>query len=1201
MSFRLKTILGIALIEAVLLSVLLSLGLGMIKQMGGDRIARDANAMAQLFSAVVQDSVLTWDLATMQCMVNLVAQTEDVTYARVLTRDGKVLAESGAALKSGSFQFIADTNIDTVTDAIFDVSKPIGAAGKNYGSVQLGVSTLRLEAALRFARSKGAVLSLFFLLLTGLFSFLLGSYLTHQLGGLTVAAHAIIDGKVGHRIKVVGKDELARTATAFNQMSSQVERSIGELSGALHKQTSLTTRLRESETDLLEQQQVLDAIAAAQSLYIQEIDGASLFNQLVAKLLKVAGSEVAFLANTRDSIEHQADPHFLALVHADRDVPAVDQLSQWDGLASGKELYSLDSPLGQTLITGETTLLSDDASHTDKGSVIPGHPEIHNFMGIPLFVGPELVGMVGLINLERGCDAAEVARLTPLFSTLAQIVAAHRLDLERRDNLRSLVESQTRLTAVLESAVDGIVTIDAQGRVDSFNPAAQAMFGYSADDILGQNVNRLMSQPDANAHNGYLARYRQNGNTRIMGLGRELVGQRKDGSLFPIELSVAEMPIGGKLHFNGIIRDISERKEREKLLEKTTSLQQAILNGSAYAIVASDLNGIIQAFNPAAERMTGITSAQAIGQHFDALPLSTSEMKARADELSRALGVSVNPGFETMTAMARELGSDEREWTLSHVDGSRIPVLLNVSCLHSAGGALSGFLGIALDIAERKTNERHLLDNEVRRAAITQAALDCIVVMDHNGVITEFNPAAEQAFGRTKEAMLGQRLVTTLMPERYREAHLSGMTRFLATGEKAVVGNRIETYALRADGSEFPIELAVSAVTVNQQPLFTAYMRDISESRAAQEKLRRFSTELNAVFNLSPDGFVTVTGEGICSYSNPAFSTMTGLSWESLRGMRVNEFCAAFRSLCDINSDYQPLEDASDGATDVVTLMRPRQAIIRRSVRMFEDKAELGRIYYFRDITHETEVDRMKSEFLSTAAHELRTPMASIHGFTELLLTRKFDEATQKDLLETIYRQSSNLVHLVTELLDLARIEARAGKDFNISVQPLQPIVESTVAGFKAPEGAYTFSMKLPEQPVLAAVDTDKIGQVLLNLLSNAYKYSPRGGAICVSIEAQREGDRTEVGLRVRDHGLGLTPEQQECIFERFYRADTSGTIPGTGLGLSLVKEIVELHQGRMQVRSTPGEGTEMTCWLPAVDSLPIALQFMRAEEGMAP
>ena len=300
--------------------------------------------------------------------------------------------------------------------------------------------------------------------------------------------------------------------------------------------------------------------------------------------------------------------------------------------------------------------------------------------------------------------------------------------------------------------------------------------------------------------------------------------------------------------------------------------------------------------------------------------------------------------------------------------------------------------------------------------------------------------------------------------------------------------------------------------------------------------------------------------------------------------MNVHDFDNKLQALCDPAHSYIPAGSMQDNTSDILHLIRPRPAILKRSVRDIhgETGGFLGRVLYFLDITHETEVDRMKTEFLSTAAHELRTPMSSIHGFSELLLNRHYDETTRRDLLETIYRQSSNLVHLVNELLDLARIEARAGKDFHIQVQDLLPILDSTVRQFIAPSDPRKITLRLASALPPVAVDADKLSQMLLNVISNAYKYSPDGGAIELATLTRTKSGNTEVGISVRDHGIGMTPEQVARVFDRFYRADTSGAIPGTGLGMSLVKEIIDIHQGCVEIDSVLGQGTEVVLWLPA-------------------
>jgi signal transduction histidine kinase len=261
-------------------------------------------------------------------------------------------------------------------------------------------------------------------------------------------------------------------------------------------------------------------------------------------------------------------------------------------------------------------------------------------------------------------------------------------------------------------------------------------------------------------------------------------------------------------------------------------------------------------------------------------------------------------------------------------------------------------------------------------------------------------------------------------------------------------------------------------------------------------------------------------------------------------------------------------------------LMIPERRMLTRSVRREEGGSK---VLYFRDVTRETEVDRMKSEFLTTAAHELRTPMASVYGFSELLLRRQFDDHTRQDLLSTIHRQAGALIQLLNELLDLARIEARAGKDFRIAVQPLRPILETTVASLLVPNDPRRVSADLPDGTVQCAVDPDKLRQALTNLLSNAYKYSPAGGEI--RLDTVRDDRGARVGIRVSDHGIGMTPEQLARCFERFYRADASGNIPGTGLGLALVKEIVEIQGGSVELRSRPGEGTTAVVWLPLAEA----------------
>jgi len=970
MSFRMKTVLGVALIEATLLAILLLLGLRLIHQIGAVELEKRAATTANLAAAMIQDSLLTLDIASLQSFAEVLARSPDVVYARILINQRTVAAAGESDVLARTF--MKDNRYDDVTDAIFDTSISIQVAGQEQGRVELGLITSEVHALESLARHGGLTLAGLELLLVAAFSWGLGAYLTRQLADLKRGAARITAGDYGHRIPIRGNDELATTATAFNTMSSQVEKTYQELKS-----------------------------------------------------------------------------------------------------------------------------------------------------------------------------------------------------------------SRSQAKAILDTAVDGIITIDQRGHIESMNPAAERLFNYTEAELHGRNIQCLMPEPYSSAHDGYLKTHLETGRKAIIGKGREVVGLRKDGSCFPMDLAVGEMLLSGEIHFNGVIRDVSERKMAEKKLQDTLTLQTAILNSASYAIVATDPSGVIIVFNPAAEKLLGYHHQDMVGLE---TPLHFHDMKqvmARASELGRELGQPIS-GFQVFTTQPLSQLTEEREWHYLHRDGTRIPVHLSTSCLRDATDNITGFLFIVMDLRERQKAEVAVREGEARKGAILESALDCIIGMDQHGLIAEFNPAAERTFGYRRADVIGQLLADKIIPPALRERHSQGMARYLSSGHGPVIGRRIEITAMRSDGSEFPCELAITPITVAGAPYFTAYLRDISERKDALAKIERFNTELDTIFNLSPDGFVAFNQHGIKTYANPAFLNMLEHQRAELAGFGLTDFDQMIALLCDPAQPYVPILARRDAEADTLRLLRPQPMVLKRSVRTLITRQgeNLGLVLYLRDITHETEVDRMKSEFLSTAAHELRTPMASIHGFSELLIHRNFDEATRKDLLQTIHRQSASLVHMVNELLDLARIEARAGKDFRIVSEEFLPLVRETVAAFKSPSDLHQIKLELPPGLCKALVDREKFAQALLNVVSNACKYSPQGGLVQITAHKRQYRGQTQIGVQVRDQGIGLSQDQLPHVFERFYRADTSGAIPGTGLGLSLVKEIMEIHQGSVEIESTLGQGSCVSLWL---------------------
>ena len=227
----------------------------------------------------------------------------------------------------------------------------------------------------------------------------------------------------------------------------------------------------------------------------------------------------------------------------------------------------------------------------------------------------------------------------------------------------------------------------------------------------------------------------------------------------------------------------------------------------------------------------------------------------------------------------------------------------------------------------------------------------------------------------------------------------------------------------------------------------------------------------------------------------------------------------------------------------------------------------------------------MKSEFITTAAHELRTPMAVILGYAELLNRKDFARDVQAEMIEAIHAKSELVASLLDDLLDVAVIEYRAEKTLKLELHALAPFIKSIAETFIFPGNLNRII--LDEIPDVADFyfDAQRFERAINNCLTNAYKFSPKDGTVKMRLYLT-ESIVPELAIEIQDDGIGMNPEQLSRIFEKFYRADKSGHIPGTGLGMVLVKDIMEAHGGRVFVESELNTGTTVTLILPMRTSL---------------
>ncbi|TLM60403.1 MAG: PAS domain-containing protein [Deltaproteobacteria bacterium] len=368
-------------------------------------------------------------------------------------------------------------------------------------------------------------------------------------------------------------------------------------------------------------------------------------------------------------------------------------------------------------------------------------------------------------------------------------------------------------------------------------------------------------------------------------------------------------------------------------------------------------------------------------------------------------------------------------------------------------------------------------------------------------------------------------------------------------------------------------------VTLDPIGIVATTFRHILENvRETNRQLQLAHSEIETIFNTVGSAVLVVDPERrIVSFNRQAAKLLIG---------HDRDVCGHF---C-----YQVLCEADPVPEECVFLQvvnSGREAVIRGkplrdrfydvvAAPSYDDTGKLLHVVMaYHDVTEARRVERMKSEFVSTAAHELRSPLATIMGYADLLLDGpELDPQQRRDYLELILNRSEHLAHIVSDLLDISRIEAGEGLKLTFEPCRLDLLCREAAWEHEAAGDGHPFEFDLPADGAEIEGDHYALAQILENLISNAIKYSPKGGPIRIGLCRQPVGWE----LQVADRGIGMTPEQIAHIFEKFYRANSSDTaVPGTGLGMTIVKYLVDAHHGEIAIDSTPGAGTTVRILFP--------------------
>jgi PAS domain S-box-containing protein len=362
----------------------------------------------------------------------------------------------------------------------------------------------------------------------------------------------------------------------------------------------------------------------------------------------------------------------------------------------------------------------------------------------------------------------------------------------------------------------------------------------------------------------------------------------------------------------------------------------------------------------------------------------------------------------------------------------------------------------------------------------------------------------------------------------------------------------------------------------NQVTIVIERARLYQETRRRAMEVAAQKEQTDAIVRSMADGLIVTDLENRLVLVNPAAEELLKLQLKDAIGQEIGANIRDDR-LRQIMRDTLAKQQAGyEVDIELTELHAGAQRIMRAHTAVVNDPAgqPMGIVTTLRDVTHEREVQQLKDELVSTVSHELRTPMASVLGFSELLLTRQLSEEKQQLYIRTIQKEAQRLSALINDFLDIQRME-RGKQEYHFEEMDLGELVREVVVTYSGQSEAHTLTLDLPPElpPVLA--DSERLKQVLGNLLSNAIKFSPGGGIVTVS--ARVWGDSVRVA--VSDEGIGIPTEALPHIFDKFFRVDSSDIreIRGTGLGLAICKEIVEAHGGDIWTESQEGIGTTVT------------------------
>jgi PAS domain S-box-containing protein len=760
------------------------------------------------------------------------------------------------------------------------------------------------------------------------------------------------------------------------------------------------------------------------------------------------------------------------------------------------------------------------------------------------------------------------------------------------DDLVRARQREEQYRAIFEGSLDGLFVWDEHLRVVDVNPAGVALYGLRRADLVGQSYPDSMPADYVRSRldmvRGALAGRTTHVETAVL---------RPDGTSFDADLRVMPFTQGGRPHALAVVRDISERRCRERALQRSEARLRATVEAAFDCVLGMDGDGRIVEFNAAAERVFGHRRGDVLGRPLFQVLMHPRLHDAYAKEMrhlrERLRGPAAGGLVETVMLRA---------------DGSEIPVEMAISMADLPEGTI--YVGHVRDIAQRRRAEQALRDSEEQYRAIFNASLDALVLRAADFRIVDVNATYEAMSGFSRAEVLGVDRILANPPE------VSAKIR--ALHEQALAGATVTlvTQLLRRDGHRYELELRGVPILHRGEPHVLYVGRDITQAKSAERALRGSEEQYRAIFNASADALVLRDADYRAVEVNPAYTAVSGYSREEVMAADrvLSQADAALRARHRVEHElalvgkelrFEVTGTRKDGST--------WEAEVRGTPMTYRGRPHV--LYAVRDITQRVAAEQRRAELerqlrqaqkmqaigqlTGGLAHDFNNILTSVLGYVTMAQGRPAagkDAALARQLGQA-RRAAERAREHVAQLLAFSRPQRgerrllAPAQVLGHALELLRPNLPTSIAV----EAAGTDRNDAAAPAVIA--DPVQFEQVLLNLCLNARDAIGEHGTIrvrtghslswrhCASCSAQLEGSRW-VWVEVADDGRGMTQDVLDRMFEPFFTTKEVGR--GTGMGLAMVHGFVHDHGGHIEVDSVPGQGSSFRVLLPAASQEPV-------------